>query len=536
MLNTLKRALLASCMGVTLAAAPTLGLAETPADQLVVGQSLSNILSLDPAAMSGRESMEINANIYDRLIEADVNDPAVFHPRLAESFEIAEDRNSVTFHLRRDAVFHSGNPVTAHDFVWSMTRAFELGIGGSNIRVFGYNEDNIAEMVTATDDHTVVMKLPKPHDPTLILAAVAGQGVTMVIDSKLAMENAKDNDFGQGWLTTHSAGSGPYRLDRWLANDIVLLQRVDGHWGGEPAMARLIYRHMPESQTKRLALEAGDIDIAWGMSVADVAALQSNEALEIAEVTSGNMYYLMSSMADEKFQDPRVREALRYLIDYEGIAETILPYYARLHQRPLGKGLDGSLPDTGYALDPEKAKALLAEAGYPDGMDVSLRVLAEAPFINVATAIQATLAQGGIRAELITGNSDQIYGAARERKFELLVGRGGDRTGTHPYTSLLSLVYNPDNSDEAKLFTLQAWRASFQSEEINTLLDGALLEGDPDTRREMYERIQEIWEEEVGPLQVMAQGLDAVVYQDDIVNYVPHVYQTTVYRDVTKQR
>ncbi len=536
MLSNFKRALMASCVGVMLAAAPTLSLAETPADQLVVGVSLSNILSLDPAAMSGRESMEINANIYDRLIEPDSNDPAVFHPRLAESFEIAEDRNSVTFHLRRDAVFHSGNPVTAHDFVWSMNRAFALGIGGSNIRVFGYNEDNIAEMVAATDDHTVVMKLPKPNDPTLILGAVAGQGVAMVIDSKLAMENVKDNDYGQAWLTTNSAGSGPYRLDRWLANDIVLLQRVADNWGGEPAMARLIYRHMPESQTKRLALEAGDIDIAWGLSVADVSALQGNDALDIAEVTSGNMYYLMTSMADEKFQDPRVREALRYLIDYEGIADTILPYYAQLHQRPLGDGLDGSLPDPGYDLDPEKAKALLAEAGYPNGMDVTLRVLTEAPFINVATAMQATLAQGGIRAELITGNSDQIYGAARDRKFDLLVGRGGDRTGTHPYTSLLSLVYNPDNSDEAKLYTLQAWRASFQSEEINTLLDGALLEGDADTRREMYERIQEIWEEEVGPIQVMAQGLDAVVYQGDVVNYLPSKYQTTIYRDVTKNR
>lgn len=535
MLN-FKRALMAGCVGITLAAAPTLTLAETPVDQLVVGLSLSNILSLDPAAMSGRESMEINANIYDRLIVPDVEDPAVFHPSLAESYEVAEDRNSVTFHLRKDAVFHSGNPVTAQDFVWSMTRAFELGIGGSNIRVFGYSEDNIAEMVTAPDDYTVVMKLPKPNDPTLILAAVAGQGVAMVIDSKLAMENAKDNDFGQGWLTTNSAGSGPYRLDRWLANDIVLLQRVDGNWGGEPAMTRVIYRHMPESQTKRLALEAGDIDIAWGLSVADVTALQSNDALDIAEVTSGNMYYLMSSMADEKFQDPRVREALRYLIDYEGIAETILPFYARLHQRPMGTGLEGSLPDPGYALDPEKAKALLAEAGYPNGMDVTLRVLAESPFINIATAIQATLAQGGIRAELITGNSDQIYGAARERKFELLVGRGGDRTGTHPYTSLLSLVYNPDNSDEAKLFTLQAWRASFASEEINTLLDGALVEGDAAKRADMYEQIQEIWEKEVGPIQVMAQGLDAVVYQDDVVNFIPHKFQTTVYRDVVKER
>ena len=131
-----------------------------------------------------------------------------------------------------------------------------------------------------------------------------------------------------------------------------------------------------------------------------------------------------------------------YLIDGEGIVrrhyrgpiterdlnETILPFYGTLHQRPLSPGLPGSLPNPGYALDPEFAKAQLAEAGYPDGFKTSIRVLADSPFVNVATAIQASLAQGGIDAQIITGNGDQTYGAMRDRNFELVVGRGGDRT------------------------------------------------------------------------------------------------------------
>lgn len=520
-----------------LACAPMTALAKTPADQLIIGVSLVNMLSLDPSAMSGRESTEVNSNIYDSLIEADPVEKGVFHPRLAEGWEVNEKRDTITFRLRKDAKFHSGNPVTAGDFVWSVHRAFALGIGGSNIRVFGYNENNIAEMVTAPDDHTVVVRLPKPNDPQLILGVIAGAGIGMVIDSKLAMEHVKNNDYGQAWLTTNSAGSGPYRLVRWQANDIVMLERAKDNWTGEePVLKRIIYRHMPESQSQRLALQQDDIDIAMGMSVADVKALQADKDLVTAQVPSGNVYYLAVSMKDEKFQDKRVRLALRHLIDYEGINETILPFYGTLHQRPLSPGLPGSLPNPMYKFDPDYARKQLAEAGFPDGFSTSIRVLADSPFVNVATAIQASLAQGGIKAQIVTGNGDQTYGAMRERNFEMVVGRGGDRTGSHPYTSLLSLVYNPDNSDGAKLYTLQAWRTSFQSPEINTLLDAALTEPDPEKQRESYEKIQLLYEEAVPSIQVISQSYDTVVHQGDLEGYVAHPYQNTRYRAVEKKR
>lgn len=519
-----------------LACAGMPALAETPPDQLIVGVSLVNMLSLDPSAMSGRESTEVNSNIYDSLLETDPVEKGVFHPRLASSWEVNDARDTITFKLRDDVKFHSGNPLTAKDFVWSVTRAFALGIGGSNIRVFGYNEKNIAEMITAPDDHTVVVRLPKASDPDLILGVIAGSGIGMVIDSKLAMEHEKNGDFGQAWLTTNSAGSGPFKLVRWQANDTVVLQRVDDHWSGPAKMRRIIYRHMPESQSQRLALQRDDIDIAMGMSVADVKALQTDEKLATAEVPSGNVYYLAVSMKDKKFKDQRVRLALRHLIDYEGINETILPFYGKLHQRPLSPGLPGSLPDPGYKLDPAFAKEQLTAAGYPNGFKTTIRVLADSPFVNVATAIQASLAQGGITAEIITGNGDQTYGAMRDRKFEMVVGRGGDRNGSHPYTSLLSLVYNPNNTDEAKLYTLQAWRTSFQSKEINELLDAALIEPDAEKQRASYEKIQTLYEELVPSIQVISQSYDTVVYQADLKNYIAHPYQTTRYRNLEKDR
>ena len=98
---------------------------------------------------------------------------------------------------------------------------------------------------------------------------------------------------------------------------------------------------------------------------------------------------------------------------------------------------------------------MLAEAGYPDGFSTTLRALSDAPFLNLATALQATLAQAGIRAEVITGSGDQIYGAMRERNFELIVGRGGGGQLPHPDLEPARLAYNPDNSDEAKLTNFQ---------------------------------------------------------------------------------
>ncbi|MBD0417164.1 ABC transporter substrate-binding protein [Oryzicola mucosus] len=530
--NLLGALAVSALVGLGSAPAP----AATPEDQLVIGVSLVNMLSLDPSAMSGRESMEMNSNVYDQLVEADPVKLGTYHPRLAKSWEIADDHMSITFKLRDDVTFNSGNPLTAEDFIWSFWRAFKLGIGGSTLRVYGYTVENIPELVTAPDPHTLVIRLPKPNDPMLLIDAIASTGVLMVIDKKLALEHAKDGDEGQGWLTTNSAGSGPYVLRSWQANNAVILERSDDYWGEAPKFRRIIYRHMPESQTKRLALQRGDIDIGMGMAVSDITALQTDAKLKTAEVRSGNVYYLAASMKNEKYADKNVRLALRHLIDYEGINNTILPFYGKLLQRPVPHGLSGALPDPMYKFDPELAKKYLADAGFPDGFSTTIRVLAESPFVNIATAIQASLAQGGIKAEILTGNGDQVYGAMRARDFEFIVGRGGDRNGSNAYSALLSLVYNPNNADDAKLFTLQAWRTSFQSKEINTLLETALLEPDAEKQKKMYEDIQLLYEELVPSLQPISLSYSTVVYQADLVDYVPHPFENTRYRDTHKQR
>lgn len=495
--------------------------AETPDDQLVVGFSMTNVLTLDPAAITGREPVQILANVYDNLIDLDAVNRSQVNPDLAESWEVSEDKRSITFHLREGATFASGNPVTADDVVWSLVRVMNLNLAqASSLKSYGFSAENAEEAFVAKDSQTVVVNLPKPMDPKLVIQRMGIVGQASVLDSKLVKENEKDGDWGAAWLNVNSAGSGMFAFEGWKPNDRIILTRNEEFWGEPSAMKRIIMRHIPESQNQRLMLEKGDLDIGFALAGPDLKALSAAEGVTVLSQPGTGFYYLAASMKDERLANPLVREALRYLIDYQGVNDAIMPFYGHLHQRPIQSGLPGELPDPGYTLDVGKAKALLAEAGYPDGFSLTLRALSEAPFMSAATALQETLAQGGIKAEIISGSGEQIYGAMRERNFELLIGRGGGGQMPHPDSNLRTLVYNPDNSDEAKLTNFQGWRTSFFDPAINAQIDAAVVETDPAKQALLYEDIQKALEAAVPSIQPFSEVLDSVAYRSDLQGFV----------------
>lgn len=513
------------------------GLADTPDDQLVVGFSMTNLLTLDPAAITGRETVQVLANVYDGLVTHDPVDRSKVNPDLAESWEIAPDNTSVTFHLREGATFASGNPVTAEDVVWSFKRQMAVNLAqAAFLKTYGFSAENADASFVAQDERTVVINLPRPVDPQVVVQTLGIVGPGSILDSQLVMENEEDGDWGAAWLNTNSAGSGMFTFDDWRANDRVILTRNDDFWGEPSAMRRIIMRHIPESQNQRLMLEKGDLDIGFSLAGPDLKALSESEEVEVLSQPGSGFYYLAVSMKDERFANPNVREALRYLIDYQGVNDAIMPFYGEFHQRPIQTGFLGELPDPEYTLDPEKAKALLAEAGYPDGFSTTLRALADAPFMSAATAIQATLAQGGINAEIISGSGEQIYGAMRERQFELLVGRGGGGQLPHPDSNLRALVYNPDNSDTAKFSNFQGWRTSFYDAELNGMIDAALVESDQETQVAMYHEIQEKIATVVPSIQPFSEVLDSVGYRADLEGFVLNPSWGTDLGAITKAR
>lgn len=509
--------------------------AKTPDDQLIVGMNMNNLLTLDPAAMTGNEVVGIVVNLYDGLVELNPQQLTEVRPALAERWSVSPDNRTLTFHLRDNVRFHSGNPLTSADAVWSMRRVLHLNLAQASVwKSYGFSRDNVDQMITAPDDRTLVITLPRPNDPQLVIYSLAALGSMVVLDSKTVQQHEVDGDWGNRWLTTHEAGSGPFRLDVWQAKDVLRMSRATDYWRGEAKMSRVVFRHLQESQTLRLMMEKGDLDIASNMAIPDVRALRHDPDLTIDAVRKGTIYYLAMSMKDPHFDNIKVREAVRYLVDYQGINKSLMTGYGELHQRPIQAGMPATLPDPGYRLDVPRARALLAEAGYPDGFDTTLRVLADQPFLNIAIAVQSTLLQGGIRAKIITGTGNQIYGAMRDRQFSLLVGRGGSGVEPHPHSSLRSLVYNPNNADSARLTNFQGWRTGFYDAQLNSMIDQALVERDKTRQQQAYYAIQQRYDQLVPALMPISQMLDSVVVSNRVQAYQPHPSATTFLRDVWK--
>lgn len=521
----------------TLALGPmTVAQAKTPADQLIVGMSMVNLFSIDPANAPGLDASGVNANLYDTLIKRDQGNPEKHLPQLAERWEISEDGKQITFHLRQDVTFHSGNRLTADDVAWSLYRVMKLNFGlATTWKAYGFNVDNIQSLIRASDEYTLVIDLPQVMDPLLVVDSLAISPSAVVVDRKTAMAHEKDGDLGAAWLVTHEAGSGPFVLTKWSANDSLLLTRFDGYWGGPAKLKRVVVRHMTESQSLRLMLERGDLDMAYGMAAPDIRAIDGSPDVQVQSLPRGTMYYVAMSMKQPEFAQPKVREAIRNLIDYTGLDQQVMPYYGTLNQQPMQLNLQARLPDPGYHLDPAKARQLLTEAGYPEGFSTTIRTLSEPPFIDIAARLQSTLAEGGIKASIVTGTGNQVYGAMRARNFEIIVARGAERY-PHPYFSLRTFAYNPDNSDDAGLPNFQGWRASFFSPPINSLIEQAGVERDSTRRVSLYHQAQTLYDQQVGPIMMISQMTDTVVSAADVKGFTGDDAEATRYLGVYKQR
>ena len=529
------KAMTTGLLALALTLGPLAANAATPRDQLVIGMNMNNLLSIDPAGATGNDVLGVVANLYDYLVELDPHDLRVVKPALAESWVIAPDRNSITLTLREGVRFQSGYALTAEDAAWSLRRVLKLNLAmASPWKSYGFTAANVDGLIRAVDARTLVIAWPEPNDPKMVLYTLGTSVSAAILDRRFVLQHERKGDMGAAWLLNHAAGSGPFALTEWRAKDAMLLDRFSAYWRGPARMRRVVMRHIGESLSLRFMLDRGDIDLAAGMAGPDIDALKHDGRVVVQPVKRGNSYYVALSMKDPKFADRRVRLALRSLIDYDGINRAIMPNYGVYHQRPVMIGLAAALPEPGYKLDVAAAKALLAQAGYPRGFKTTIRVLSDPPLINMATSLQATLALAGIQASIQSGTGNQVYGAMRDRKFEIVVGRGGGGVEPHPHANLRALVYNPDNRDSARLTNFQGWRTSFYSPGINQLIEQAARERDEDRQNNLYRDAQRLYEHEVGAIQPVSQMLETVVLSKRVRNYVGHPAATTHLRDVYK--
>jgi peptide/nickel transport system substrate-binding protein len=486
-----------AALSLLLVAAPQ-AFAATPADTLVEGFAIDDIITLDPGEAFELSTAEVTANSYSKLVMLDPADTSKVVGELADSWKVSDDGLTYTFKLKSGLKFASGNPITADDVAFSFERAVKLDKSPAFLLTqFGLTGDNVTEKAKASGADTFVFTVDKPYAPSFVLNVLTAT-VASVVDKKVVMEHAKkvtpsadykyDTDFANEWMKTGYAGSGAYKVLTWRANEAVIMEANPNYFGEKPKMKRVIYRHMKESSGQRLALENGDIDIARNLEPGDLDAVVK-KGLATTSAPKGTVYFFSLNQKNKNLAKPEVVEAMKYLVDYDAIGAKLIKGIGEIHQTFLPKGQLGAIEDKPYKLDVAKAKELLAKAGLAEGFTVTMDVRNNQPVTGIAESVQQTLAQAGIKMEIIPGDGKQTLTKFRARTHDMYIGQWGSDY-FDPNSNAETFAINYDNSDAGTNKTL-AWRNAWDvPKEYTDAAKGALLEKDAAKRAATYEDLQ----------------------------------------------
>ena len=541
--TTMRRLTAGAAIALIMAAAAP-AYAATPADTLVQAWAIDDIISMDPGEAFELSTAEITANTYSLLVRLDLSDTSKVKGDLAESWTVSDDGLTFTFKLKPGMTFASGNPITAEDVAWSIERVVKMDKSPAFILTqFGLSGDNVTEKAKAVDAATFSFTVDKPYAPSFVLNCLTAT-VGAVVDKKLVLEHVApvtptaeykyDNDFGNAWLKTNFAGSGPFKLREWRANEVVVLERNDDYFGEKAKLARVIYRHLKESSGQRLALENGDIDIARNLEPNDLESVSGNADLSFDSAPKGLVYFITFNQKNPNLAKPEVVEALKYLIDYDAIGATLIKGVGDIHQTFLPKGVLGELDEKPYKLDVAKAKELLAKAGLPDGFSITMDVRSTQPATGIAESFQQTAAQAGIKIELIPGDGKQVLTKFRSRTHEIYFGEWG-QDYFDPNSNAETFTINYDNSDTGKVKTL-AWRSAWDVPKAMTdEAKAALTEKDGEKRAAMYRNLQKKFLE-VGPFAIVYQKTEVAGLRKGVAGFkLGPSFDNTFLGGVTKE-
>ena len=506
-------------IGTTAAAAtvPMKGIgtvhAATPREVAVMAKQIDDITSLDPHESFEPSGNEIVWNCYQVLVTPDRADPAVLRGDLAETWQAAEDGLTYTFRLRPDARFASGNPVTAEDAAFSLQRAVMLDKApASIISQFGFTKENVAERIRAEDGRTLVLRLAERKAPSFLLyclsAAVGG-----IVEKKAVLAHQQDNDLGNAWLKTNSAGSGPWVVRSWRPSESVTL---DASPNAGSAIRRLLIRHVADPSAQLLLLRGGDADIARNLTADQLHSLNGTPGYTTSAQGRAMLMYVAMNQQHPELARPSVRQAIKWALDYEAIQRNIVPTTYRVHQAFLPQGFPAALDGTPFHKDPARARALLAEAGLAGGFEVTMDHQSAAPHSDIAQAVQADLGQVGIRVRLLAAEGRQVITKTRARQHQLaLLTWGSDYFD--PEANAGTFCVNTDNSPEARDRTL-AWRSAWQDRELTEQAVANVSGRDAERRLALYGQMQRAHMER-SPFAIMLQQTDTAVLRPGVSGF-----------------
>ena len=442
--------------------------AAAPADTIVVATG-ATINSLDLHRQgTNRASYQVAVNAYDRLVKFGTKtmpdgslsyDSSVIEPDLAESWTVSDDGKTITFKLRPNAVFADGSPVTAQDVKWSLDRAVSLGGFPTTQMKAGLLEK--PDQFEVVDDKTFKITLPRSSKLTLPDLAVP---VPFIINSKVAKAHATAEDpWATEYLHRNTAGSGAFVVERWEPGQQLVYARNDKWTSGKlPQAKRVIMREIPSAATRRALIERGDVDLVFNIPSKDAKELKEAGKAKVVSTPIENCINVLALNENfEPFKDKRVRQAIAYAVPYEAIFKTAA-YETGVPMWGAEKleGIAWPQPSP-YKQDLEKAKALLAEAGYKDGLTVPLYINLDLASWMEPTAllIQESLAKIGVKTtiEKIPG-ANWRTAANVERRLEMHLDDFGGWLNYPDYyffwTYMPGTIFNSSNYDNPEMVKL----------------------------------------------------------------------------------
>ena len=345
----------------------------------------SDMGSLDPLHTSGGTDFQIYRNIFDALVK---EGPNGVEPALAEDWTMSDDGLSYTFVIRKGVKFHNGEELKASDVVFSISTAQRSP----------YWADHTASIkqAVATDDNTVVVELNYPYAPFLL-------AMTSVCIVPEAAYTAAGDSFAQSPI-----GTGPYKFVSYKTGQSISLTRFDDYYGEPAAIRDVMFQVITESSTALISLETKQVNFAMDLAMSQVKVAESNPEFRVEELESSGLDCLLMNNTVAPFDDLRVRQAFNYAINKENVIAIAQEGIAQPADSPFNKTYFGySDQIKGYEYNVEKAKSLLADAGYPDGFEVTLKTTDSMALTKDAQSIQEELRQIGVtvKIEMMEGNA-----------------------------------------------------------------------------------------------------------------------------------
>lgn len=366
--------------------------------------------SLDNSPYGGTTTKLLYTALDSRLLDYDtanledagcneLGGPEAMRGVLAESWELSEDRKTLTIKLR-DTASGFGNKLTAEDVKWSLERQLELSPYTTTLlgTIGSFDMDNL---LTIVDDRTIEfnIKQPKSFDPMVF------SSVEMTIwDSTEAKKHATEKDpWAHEWLQANTADFGPWKLERFTSGSELVMVPNEGYTGDRGNVDRLVIKEVPDSATRTQLVQTGEADYAAALNFHEYKRLQSVDTVDVKSCVTPDRTTLFLQIDKKIFADPKVRQAVSYAIDRQSIVDAIYQGFGEPSIHGLSRFFPFPAPDVQLTHDPDKARALLAEAGYPNGFDVTIMYNANRPgphVEQVGVQVQKDLTAVNIRAKL----------------------------------------------------------------------------------------------------------------------------------------